>query len=125
MSWIVANIDWILAVSGVATASMIAMAIAPRWTMRFLCGEAAAGPVANLVARSWGAMIATSGLMLIYAAYRPESRFPILLYSILGKSGFIALVLAEPRFRRTRAVLTAAGDLVIVALLGWYLIAAR
>jgi hypothetical protein len=121
--WIVANIDWILIVAGLLTCSMISMALAPRFAMRSTFGEIAEGPVANLIARSWGAMIFASGLMLIYAAWHAEARLPILLYAIAGKLGFIALVLAEPRFRRSGALAAAAGDLVIVALLAWYLIA--
>jgi hypothetical protein len=124
MSWIVCNIDWVLVVSGLATSSMLLMAIAPRSAMRFNFGEVAEGPVANLIARSWGAMIFASGLMLIYAAYHPETRLPILLYSIVGKLGFIVLVFATPAFRARNAALLAAGDLLIVVLLGWYLISA-
>ena len=124
MTWIVRNIDWILIVSGALTCSMLSMAVAPRAAMRATFGEAAEGPVADLIARSWGAMIFASGLMLIYAAWHAEVRLPILLYSIAGKLGFIGLVLAEPRFRKPNALIAAGGDLVIVALLGWYLLAA-
>jgi hypothetical protein len=125
VSWIARNIDWILIVSGAATFSMIAMALAPHFAMRFLFGAMAEGRVANLIARSWGAMIAASGLMLIYAAWHPEARLPILLYSIAGKAGFIALVLAAPELRSRNAVMTAAADLLIVMLLVWHLAAAR
>jgi hypothetical protein len=122
--WIVANIDWVLVVCGVLTCSMLLMAVAPKVAMLATFGEVAEGPVANLIARSWGAMIFASGLMLIYAASHAQARLPILLYSIAGKLGFIVLVLAEPRFRRRPSALIAvAGDLAIVALLGWYLLA--
>ena len=122
MRWIVQNIDWVLIVSGVLTCSMLSMALAPRFAMRATFGEVAEGPVADLIARSWGAMIFASGLMLIYAAWHEEVRLPILLYSIVGKLGFISLVLAEPRFHRPNALIAALGDLVIVALLSWYLL---
>ena len=124
MRWIVQNIDWVLIVSGLLTCSMISMALAPRFAMRSTFGEVAEGPVANLIARSWGAMIFASGLMLIYAAWHEEVRLPILLFSIAGKLGFVALVLAEPRFHRQSAMIAALGDLIIVALLSWYLVAA-
>jgi hypothetical protein len=124
MNWIVINIDWVLIVSGLLTCSMLLMALAPRLAMRLTFGEDAPGPVANLIARSWGAMIFASGLMLIYAAWHAEARLPILLYSIVGKLGFIALALAEPRVRR-RAMPAVVIDLAIVALLSWYLIAMR
>lgn len=124
MRWIVQNIDWVLIVSGVLTCSMLSMALAPRFAMRSTFGEVAEGPVANLIARSWGAMIFASGLMLIYAAWHEEARLPILLYSIVGQLGFILLVLAEPRLRHPSALIAAFGDVAIVALLSWYLVAA-
>jgi hypothetical protein len=121
--WIAAHIDWVLIVSGLLTCSMLLMAVAPRVAMLSTFGEVAQGPVANLIARSWGAMIFASGLMLIYAAWHAEVRLPILLYSIAGKLGFIALVLAEPKFRaRTNARVAVIADLAIVALLSWYLL---
>jgi hypothetical protein len=124
MSWIVRNIDWVLVVSGLATCSMLLMAAAPRFSMRFIFDEVAEGPVAALIARSWGAMIFASGVMLIYAAYHAEVRLPVLLYSIAGKLGFAALVFLTPAFRSRMAALLAVADLVIVTLLSWYLIAA-
>jgi len=69
-------------------------------------------------------MVAASGLLLIYAAYHAEARLPILLYSIAGKTGFIALVLSDERFRRQRAMQAALADAIMVALFAWYLRAA-
>lgn len=124
MSWIVEHIDWVLIVSGALTFGMALMAIAPRFVSRFTFGETADGAVGNLISRSWGEMVAASGLMLIYAAYHPETRLPILLYSIAGKTGFIALVLFDQRFRREHAMQAALADAVMVALFAWYLKAA-
>jgi hypothetical protein len=120
--WIADNIGWILAVSGLLTCSMLAMAVAPRFASRFIFGEDIANASQTLVARSWGALIFASGLMLIYAAWHPEVRLPILLYSITGKLGFVVLVFANQRFRKQRAFAMALGDLAIVALLGWYVV---
>jgi len=121
--WIVHNIVWILVVSGLATCSMLLMAVAPRWAMRLVFGEAADGPVANLISRNWGEMIFASGLLLIYAAWHAETRLPILLFSIAGKLGFAGLVVAEPQFRRRQALPIALIDLVMVGLFAWYLVA--
>ncbi|MBI3678300.1 MAG: hypothetical protein HY243_16950 [Proteobacteria bacterium] len=124
MGWIVDNIRWILILSGVLTCSMLVMAVAPRYANRVIFGEEISHASHGLVSRSWGAMIFASGLMLIYAAYYAEARLPILLYSIAGKLGFVVLVLSKPHFRKQRAFTMALGDLVIVALLAWYLISA-
>jgi hypothetical protein len=125
MSWLDQNIGWVLIVSGIATCSMIAMALAPRWTVRFLFEEDLTSPSSLLIARSWGAMIVASGLMLIYAAYHPEARLPILLYAIAGKLGFVFLTVGNGRYARRPAMIAAAGDVVIALLLALYLSAHR
>ncbi len=123
MSWIIEHIDWVLIVSGVLTFSMVLMMLAPRFALQSTFGEVAEGRVADLVSRSWGEMIAASGLMLIYAAYHPEARLPILLYSIAGKTGFIVLTLSKG-YRGTNAMLAVVADAIMVALFAWYLIVA-
>lgn len=123
MDWILNNIQPVLIVSGVLTFSMISMMLMPRLAQRFVFGEMAEGRVAGLVSRSWGEMIAASGLMLIYAAYHPESRLPILLYSIAGKTGFIVLTLSKG-YRTPNAIIAMMGDAVMIALFAWYLLAA-
>lgn len=123
MDWIVQHIDWILIVSGVLTFSMVLMILAPRFALRTTFGEVSEGRVADLVARSWGEMIAASGLMLIYAAYHPEARLPILLYSIAGKTGFIVLTLSKG-YRGMNAMTAVVADAIMVALFAWYLLAA-
>jgi hypothetical protein len=122
MDWILNNIEPVLIVSGALTFSMALMMVAPRLVSRFIFGEEAQGRVGDLISRSWGEMVAASGLMLIYAGYHAEVRLPILLYSIVGKTGFIVLVLANSdRFRRQRAMLAVVADGVMVALFAWYL----
>jgi hypothetical protein len=123
MGWIVNNIDWILIVSGLGTCSVVSMALAPSFAMRSFFGVVEQGPVVNLIARSWGVMVFCAGLMMVYAAYHAEARLPILLYAIAGKMSFVAMVAATPVFRRQMAAILALLDLLIVALLGWYLLA--
>jgi hypothetical protein len=123
MDWILNNIQPVLLVSGILTFSMVLMMLAPRFALRATFGEAAEGRVADLVSRSWGEMIAASGLMLIYAAYHPEARLPILLYSIAGKAGFIVLTLSKG-YRRMNAMTAVVADAIMVALFAWYLLAA-
>jgi len=123
MDWILENIQPVLIVSGILTFSVVLMMLIPRFTQRFVFGETADGKVADLVSRSWGEMVAASGLMLIYAAYHPEARLPILLYSIAGKTGFIVLTLSKG-YRTPNAVLAMLGDAIMIALFAWYLLAA-
>jgi hypothetical protein len=124
MGWIAQNIFWILIVSGAATCSMLGMALAPRVAVRLIFGEDITTASGLLMARSWGAMIFVSGLLLIASAYRPDFRTPVLLNAIAGKLGFSLLVFANGRRYRARpAFAMAIGDLVIVILLLWYLAA--
>jgi len=124
MSWIVRNIDWVLIVAGVGTCSMLFQALAPRAAWQTVFGEEAQGAVAEFISRSWGVMIFAAGLLLIYAAWHPEARFPILLYAIVGKLSFTLQVFAMPRFHRRLAFALALADLVIISLLAWYLLVA-
>jgi galactitol-specific phosphotransferase system IIB component len=124
VSWIAANIRWILIVCGVATSSMLAMAVAPRFTVRYVFGEQASGAVSDVMARTWGVMIFASGAALIYAAFDGSIRLPVIVLAIIGKGAFSASVLST-RLRRQRAFAMALADLAMVALFAWYLAAIR
>ena len=74
MSWIVVNIHRIMIVSGVLTMTMVYAALAPEAALRSTFGESVSGPVADIVVRNWGALIALVGAMLIYGARKPAVR---------------------------------------------------
>lgn len=122
MSWIGANIDWVLLISGIATCSMVSYAFAPRFIHCLIFGEDVAGESTLLALRSWGVMIFASGLMLVYAASHEEARLPILLYSMIGKSSFILPVLTTSRYWKRPALPMALADVVMVVLFVWYLL---
>ena len=64
--------------------------------------------------------------MLIYGAYRPESRTLVLTVAIATKSVFIALVLAQGgRYLGQQAGIAVAIDAVWVVLFACYLVTAR
>ncbi len=122
MNWIVSHIFWILIVCGIATCSMLVQALVPRFAVRFIFGEDITTPSSLLIARSWGAMIFVSGLLLIASAYRPEFRVPVLIAAIAGKSGFTVLVFENGRRYLARpAFAMALADLAMVASFVWYL----
>ena len=124
MNWIASNIFWVLLISGAATCSMLLQALAPRFAVRFIFGEDIANASGLLMARSWGAMVFVSGLLLVASAYHPEFRLPVLLNAIAGKLGFTLLVLANGRRYLARpAFAMALADLVMVALFACYLAA--
>ena len=58
MNFVAANIKWIMLVSGALTCTMVYAAIAPQAALRSTFGETLEGPLADIVVRNWGALIA-------------------------------------------------------------------
>ena len=55
-------------VSGTLTCSMVYAALSPQAALLSTFGETLEGPVALIVVRNWGVLIALIGLMFIYSA---------------------------------------------------------
>ena len=126
MDWIVAKIKWIMLVSGVLTCTMLYAAIAPQAALRSTFGETLEGPLAELIVRNWGALIALVGAMLMYGAYDPPGRPLILTVAGLSKLIFIGLVLSQGRqYLSHQAGFAVVIDLVMVALFIGYLVRVR
>jgi hypothetical protein len=123
MGWIVSHIKSVMIVSGALTCTMLYATIAPGAALRSTFGQALEGPVANIVVRNWGALIALVGAMLIYGAFRPTSRQLVLTVASVSKLVFIVLVLSNG-FGRQAAVPIGV-DLVATALFIGYLLAKR
>jgi hypothetical protein len=123
MNWIVANIRWIMLVSGGLTCTMVYAAIAPHAALRSTFGEALEGPVGEIVVRSWGALIAIVGGMLIYGANNPSARPLVLTVAAASKVIFIGLVLAYGKqYLGQQVGLSLAVDSLMVALFLGYLV---
>ncbi len=124
MSLLVDNMHWVMLVSGLLTLSMLQAVFAPRNAMQAMFGEGVAGPAAELVVRNWGGLIAGGGAMLIYAAFNPEWRPLVLIFTGAGKLMFIALVLAHGhKFLLRQAGAAVVLDSIMVALFAAYLLA--
>src|SRR5262245_58859028 len=92
MNWLVANMKWIMIVSGLLTCTMVYSAVAPHAALRSTFGDSLEGPLAEIVVRNWGALIALVGGMLIYGAYHPPVRPLVLTVAGLSKVIFIGLI---------------------------------
>lgn len=126
MSLIVAHIHRVMMVSGVLTMTMIYAAFAPEAALRSTFGESMSGPVADIVVRNWGVLIALVGAMLIYAARRPAARPLALAVAGTSKAIFIALVLSHGgRFLGYQAGIAVVVDLVWVVVFALYFLAVR
>ena len=126
MQLLTRNIKWVMLVSGALTCSMVYAAIAPEAALTSTFGQALDGPVAAIVVRSWGALIALVGAMLIYGAFDPPSRPLALVVAGASKLVFIALVLSQgDRFMGYQAGQAVVIDSIMIALFAAYLIASR
>ena len=125
MHLLVNNIKWIMLVSGILTCSMIYAVFAPEAALNNTFGESISGPVANIIVRSWGALITLIGVMLVYAAFNPDSRK--LVAAIAGASKLIwsGLVFFLGSQFLSKAGLVIGFDFVVAVLLFLYLLAAR
>jgi hypothetical protein len=126
MVWIITNIRWIMIVSGLLTTTMVYAAIAPEAALLSTFGETLNEPLALIIVRNWGALIALVGIMLIYGAFNPAGRPLIVAVAGISKAVFICLVLSHgTRYLAHQAGAAVAIDLAIVVLFCWYLLAAR
>jgi len=112
-----AHVRWIMLVAGLLTFTMVYAAFAPQAALQKTFGATLEGPLAEIIVRNWGALIALIGVMLIYGAYRPAVRALVLVIAGLSKIVFIALVLAFGREHLTQPlVVSIAVDAVMVVL---------
>jgi hypothetical protein len=126
MPWIVRNMKWIMIVSGLLTSTMIYAAVSPAAAVESTFGESLSGPLAELIVRNWGALIAMGGGMLIYGAFTPHVRPLVLTFTGLGKLIFIALVFQQgTQYLRYQAGIAVGVDSVMVVLFAWYMLASR
>lgn len=125
MSVLTNNIQWVLLICGLLTFSMIQGVFAPRFTMRAYFGEAPDSPAADALMRSWSALVAFSGIFLIYAGYTPAVREAAVAAVGAGKLFFVVLLLSQPkRFFRGQAVTAIILDSLMVIIFAVYLYAA-
>ena len=125
MAWVVGKIKWIMLVCGVLTFTMVYAAIAPQAALQSTFGAVLVGPLAEILVRSWGALIALVGAMLIYGAFDPPGRPFIVTVAGVSKLIFIALVFTYGRSYLGHAGLVVAVDSVMVVLFAVYLVGVR
>jgi hypothetical protein len=125
MSWLVRNFKWVMLASGLLTLTMVQAAVAPQAALRSTFGDSLEGPLAEIVVRNWGALVALIGAMLIYGAFRPQVRDLVLAVAGLSKLVFISLVLAYGTQYLGRVGVPVAVDFVMVLLFITYLAVSR
>ena len=122
MNWFILNFKWVMLVSGMVTLTMVQAAIAPQAGLRSTFGDSLEGPLAEIVVRNWGALIALVGAMLIYGAFRPQVRKVVLVVAGLSKIIFISLILIYGTQYLGKAGIAVVVDSVVVVLFITYLV---
>ncbi|MHA6204684.1 hypothetical protein ACXU4B_09695 [Dyella soli] len=119
---IVDHIGIVLLVSGAFTLLPIVIFLLPAHGTRLLFGVDAADGIGGLLTRHWSLLAPSLGALLIYAAWHPELRVPLMLAAGVEKAGLVGLIVAsskEPYAARLRPI--AVFDSVIVLVYAIYL----
>jgi hypothetical protein len=109
-------IQLILIVSGVATMGPIVQFFAPGPLLKLMYGVETSEPATLLLARHWGLLIFLVGALLVYSAYDPSTRDPLLIVASLEKIAFAGFVFFGPVNRTPFATFAVAGDTAFVIL---------
>lgn len=126
MGILVDNIQWVLLVCGLATFSLVQGVVAPKAIWRTWFGETDPSAAAVMVLRSWSSMVAINGALLMYAAFTPDVRPPVLIAAGVGKAIFVALIVSDAkRFFKGQAQLAAIVDALMVVIFAAYLLATQ
>ena len=118
MNIVVENIQAILVVCGLLTATMLQFTLMPGRAAQSIFGETVDGPMADVALRGWGLLIALTGGMLVWAAFHPETRTLAIGVALISKVFYMGQLIAKRgRFLKGMAGMTVLLDLVMAALL--------
>ncbi len=117
-----AQIEWILWLTGLATAGALVLFLAPVPMMKMLFGQAPSDVLSLLIARHWGLLVCLVGVLLMYAARHAEIRVPTLLVAIGEKAPFALGMFISPFRRRPAVFVVALADAGMAAVYFMYLI---
>ncbi len=94
----------------------IAQCLAPRAALELLYGVEEFEPVTLLLARHWGLLIFLVGALLVYSAYDPNTRNPVLVVASLEKIVFAGFIFFGHGQKTSVGTFVAAGDTSFVLL---------
>jgi hypothetical protein len=117
-----AHIELILIVTGAITAIALVQFIAPAPVLRMIYGEAPTDEVGLAVARHWGLLISLVGALLIYAAFHPSVRGPVMVVAVIEKAVLGLGVFGTSLRTHPAAAAAAAGDSLIALIYVLYLV---
>lgn len=116
------HIRIVLWISGAFTLLPIIVFLLPTRGPRLLFGVDAPDGVGGLITRHWSLLAPSLGALLIYAAWHPELRAPLMLAAGVEKTGLIGLIVADWRKPHTAGMRPIViSDLIIVSVYAVYL----
>ena len=115
-------IGWILTVSGLITAlgGLIAL-LSPQFNLRSTYGVDNPASIAVFLMRHWGMLVLAVGCLIVYCAYNPAIRAPVLAAASAEKFAIGLLVFFGPVKRTKGMTVTAIGDGIFAILYVVYL----
>src|SRR5215471_9356457 len=105
------SMGWILVVSGVITAGAgLAALLFPHLFLRL--GFGVQSPISSLVffVRHWGVLIFVVGALIVYSAYAPTTRAPVLVAAVIEKFAIGLLTFFGPMKPTSAMTAIAIGD---------------
>jgi hypothetical protein len=91
-----AHIELILLITGLVTAGVLVVFLAPATMMKMLFGQAPSDAASLFIVCHWGLVVCLVGALLVYAAYHPEVRVPTLIVAIVEKAAIALGLLISP-----------------------------
>lgn len=116
------HIRTILLVSGAFTLMPIVQLFLPKLGPKLLFGIDPPEGAGGLFTRHWSLLAPCFGALLIYAAWHPEIRTPLMLLAAIEKSGLVAFIIADRKKPHAARMLPIAiFDSIIVSVYAIYL----
>lgn len=116
----------IMIILGLLTLTMLYAVFAPQAALSAMFGDTLSGPLAEIIVRNWGALIAIGGATLIWGAFAPGVRTLVLLAVGGSKLVFIGLLVGFGRqYLFGQAGVAVGLDAICVLLFALYLLENR
>lgn len=116
------NIRLILVVTGALTTGTVGFFLLPRLLLQRVFGVEEIGPALTLVTRHWGLLLSLMGALLVYAAFEPGLRGPVMVVAFIEKIIFAGLVFFGPLKKFAIAKWAAVADSLMALSYGFYLL---
>jgi hypothetical protein len=111
-------IEWILIISGLITAVVsLGALLFPHFQLRSTYEVENPASITVFFVMHWGVMAFVIGCLIIYSAYTPAIRVPVLIAAAFEKFAFGLLVFFGPVRRTSRMTTTAVVDGGVIAIL--------